>query len=176
MTEKFRNTFLAQSLLFILAGLALIIWPYDAETVICIIAGCVLILMGLVQIFRCWKGDSLGKLDGAAVKGVLMLLAGMFLLIKHSDVIYLFTALVGVFLITDGFIKLQIACALKRDSIPGWKRDIIISLVMMAVGVFMLFDPFAYEYSMVIATGVILVLNGIINGWMAFEANKKLKK
>lgn len=176
MNTKFRNIFLGLSLLCILAGLVLIIWPRQAAKALCIALGCILVLLGLMRMMRCWKGDSLGQLDGGAAGGMLMLIAGMLTMIRSDVIMAMIIPLLGLGLAVDGFVKLQLAFSIKRLGSSAWKRDAIAAIVIMAIGVFLLFDPFAGKKAMPIVTGVILILNGLINGWMYIEQGRAAKQ
>ena len=176
MNDKFRKVFLSLSSLYIIAGLSIIIWPDIAKKIICIAAGCTLILSGLLQLIICWKEDTLATLEGKAPVGVLLLISGVVVLTHCDTVVSMLIAILGLFLTVDGFSKLQLACTIKKLSLPAWKRDVIAALLIMAIGVFLLFDPFQGTKAMAVVTGAVLVLNGVMNLWVTHELAQLSKR
>lgn len=171
MNSEFKKSFYVATALFILLGAVMAIWPDGAPQIATLALGCVLTVYGAIRVFMCCKRDRL-NLGNGIIRALTVLLLGVLVLKWNKNVTAAVITLGGAALIADGVVKLQIALALKRAAAAGWKRDAIGAAVFMAIGVFLMFDPFAGQKAMIIIAGVILALSGIANLWIAAELKK----
>lgn len=171
MNSQFKKTYYTSTALLILLGILMIALPALARKMAAIALGCGMILYGLAGLILGWKNDRMALYGGTA-KALAALLAGVLMLKWNDHIAVLIMTLIGAALAAGGFIKLQLALVLKNASVPAWKRDAIGAAVFMAIGIFLMFDPFAGEKAMIIITGVLLVLSGLSNIWIAHEVNR----
>ena len=171
MNSEFKKSFFVSTILFILLGAVMALWSKGAPQIVTLALGCALTIYGAIRALMCCKRDKL-NLGNGIIRALTVLLLGVLALRWNEKVTTAIITLAGAALIADGVIKLQIALALKKASVAAWKRDIIGALVFIAIGVFLMFDPFAGEKAMIIITGVVLALSGIANLWLMHELKK----
>lgn len=171
MNSEFKKSFFVSTALFILLGGVMAAWSNGAPQIVTIALGCALAVYGAIRALMCCKKEGL-KLGNGIIRALTVLLLGVLVLRWNEKVTTTVITIAGAALIADGVIKAQIALALKKAMAAGWKRDAIGALVFIAIGVFLMFDPFAGERAMTIATGVVLILSGIANLWLVHEMKK----
>jgi len=171
MNSEFKKSFYVSTALFILLGAVMAAWSDGAPQIVAIALGCALALYGAFRVLMCCKKDGL-NLGNGIIRALTVLLLGVLLLRWNEIVTTTIITIAGAALIADGVIKGQISLALKKAAAAGWKRDAIGTLVFIALGIFLMFDPFKGKIAMTIITGAVLILSGIANLWLAHELKK----
>lgn len=171
MNSEFKKSFYVATALFIVLGGVMAAWSKGAPQIVTVALGCALAVYGALRVFLCCKKDGL-NLGSGIIRALTVLLLGVLVLRWNEKVTTTVITLAGAALIADGIVKLQMALALKKAAAMGWKRDAIGAAVFIAIGVFLMFDPFAGEKAMIIITGAVLILSGIANLWLAHELKK----
>ncbi|MBQ3131456.1 MAG: DUF308 domain-containing protein [Clostridia bacterium] len=171
MNSEFKKSFYVSTALFILLGGVMAAWSNGAPQIVTIALGCALAVYGAVRVLMCCKKNGL-NLGNGIIRALTVLLLGVLVLRWNEKVTLTVITIAGAALIADGVIKAQMALALKKAAAAGWKRDLIGALVFIAIGVFLMVDPFAGKKAMIIITGAVLILSGIANLWLAHELKK----
>ncbi|MBR5291413.1 MAG: DUF308 domain-containing protein [Clostridia bacterium] len=168
MNSEFKKSFYVSTALFVLLGTVMAGWSKGAPQVVAVALGCALAIYGAFRVFMCCKKDGL-SLSNGIIRALTVLLLGILVLRWNEIVTTTIITIAGAALIADGVIKGQISLALKKAAAAGWKRDAIGTLVFIAIGVFLMFDPFKGKLAMTIIAGAALILSGIANLWLAHE-------
>lgn len=168
MNSEFKKSFYVSTALFVLLGTVMAGWSKGAPQVVAVALGCALAIYGAFRVFMCCKRDGL-SLGNGIIRALTVLLLGILVLRWNEIVTTTIITIAGAALIADGVIKGQISLALKKAAAAGWKRDAIGTLVFIAIGVFLMFDPFKGKLAMTIIAGAALILSGIANLWLAHE-------
>ena len=69
----------------------------------------------------------------------------------------------GLFVIFDSLGRIQNALELRRCEYPSWKGFLLLAVLSIALGVIMIVDPFGTMETLVMAIGVILIVEGSLN-------------
>ncbi len=175
--KNFRKTFSISSVAFILVGLALLLWPDISLRLVCGLFGLVILLKGVSSIYTFLRAEVrgfFGWLFGAAAVAL-----GIFLLIRPQTVVSVLPILVGLFVIMDGVMRVQSAFELRAAGYDRWWSLLLLALVSVVLGAVMLWNPFGTVEVLVMAIGVILMVEGVLNLagsiWAAIQL-KGLKK
>lgn len=162
--KNFRKTFPISSVAFVLVGLALLLWPEASLRVVCGLFGLVILMKGVGSIYSFLKAEVrgffsyFGWLFGAAAVAL-----GIFLLIRPQTVVSILPILVGLFVIMDGVLRVQSAFELRAADYSRWWSLLLLALVSVALGAVMLWNPFGTVELLVMAIGVILMVEGALN-------------
>lgn len=170
MHKEFKTAFLATTLLYLLVGLAMVLWPTASQRVIFYLAGALLTLYGLFRLIHSLSSKSV--LQPERLPGVLALPLGLLLLIRNDLMLGLLGILAGSVLIADALVKFQFAALLKRAGAAAWKACGIAALVLLAGGILLLFDPFLTIQALTFCTGVFLVLNAAADLYALYHVSK----
>ena len=140
--NKMCNTSLIVSILFIIIGLFVFIRPDTTLSIISYIMGGILLATGL---YSCYKYFSTNKIDNIfnfeLVYGVLLSIAGLFLIFKPTALAELFPVILGIWIIINSVTKFQYSLLLKKINNQDWAYTGLISLLTFIWGVVLLFNP-----------------------------------
>lgn len=164
MFKQAKAGLLLSSAAYLILGVCLIGWPDLSVSLLCQGFGGVVLISGLVQVWRYLRREGnpfyayLSLLYGvvAAAVGV-ALIAWPKLFLSVLPVVF------GLFLIVDSIGRLGQALDLKAVGYGRWWVYLLTSLVSIALGAFVLCNPFQTVEAMVMAVGVILVLEAVMN-------------
>ena len=178
--KNFRKTFSISSVVFILVGLALLLWPDISLRLVCGLFGVVILMKGVSSIYTFLQAEVRGFFSYFGwIFGAAAVALGIFLLLRPQTVVSILPILVGLFVIMDGVMRVQSAFELRAAGYSRWWSLLILALISAALGAVMLWNPFATVEVLVMAIGVILIVEGVLNlagsTWAAIQL-KGLKK
>ncbi|MDD3338145.1 MAG: DUF308 domain-containing protein [Lachnospiraceae bacterium] len=167
--KKIKWIYSIMSVVYIVAGVALIIWPSFMEGMICTILGIVAIVFGIIRLINYFVGDkfeALMRYD--MVIGIFLVGLGLFVLIFPGVVISFLPVVFGLFLIISSLVKLQNAVDLKRLDYDRWWLILILAAVSIALGVILICNPFGAIHLLLIFVGVFFVVDGATSLYSMF--------
>jgi uncharacterized membrane protein HdeD (DUF308 family) len=177
MKNPFQKTMLVTSVVYMLLGLLLILWPDQARRVICYLLGAAALLYGGYRIaaYFMQRQNASGDIRFGVALGIALAVLGLFLLFKADAVATVLAAVVGVAVIIDSILRLQIALNL-RPLGGGWLPLFITALVTLALGVLLLFNPFQVMRVASVVAGVCLLIDGAFTLWGVLRAKNIRQK
>ena len=158
MTKSYFRSMLILGLLFLIIGIAMIIFQDACLQIICYAIGCIAILFGLVLLITYFARKSF--LQFSLAIGIAAVLLGVLMLIRSTEVINIFGKIIGAALIVDSVFRLQIALDYKNAAGKAWLFLLICALVTLVFGILLLF-VFGAKMLVVLA-GVGLALDGLL--------------
>lgn len=174
--KNYRKSFPFSSVAFILVGLALLLWPDLSLRLVCGLFGAVILIKGVSSLIGYARAEVrtffsyFGWVFGAAATAL-----GVFLLIRPETVVSILPILVGLFVIFDGIMRVQSAFELRSAGYNNWWSFLLLALVSGVLGVLMIWNPFGTVELLVMAIGVILLIEGVLNLASAIYAAVMLK-
>ena len=173
MTKPFQKTMLITSVVYLAIGLILIVWPDAARQIIIYAIGAAALLYGGYRIvdFFVRKEHLSGTVQLGVALGIACILTGLFLIFKVDLVVALLAAIIGVAVIIDSVLRLQIALNLRQTGGQYWAVLLITSLVTLGLGILLLFNPFTVVKVATIIGGVILLLDGGFTLWSVLQSS-----
>ena len=175
MTKSFSRTFMISALLYFLLGLAMVIWPDASRLAICYTIGIGLALYGVIRILMQWSALGFLSLGNGFLAGLVCLLVGLLIIIQAQAVLAIFGTLLGLLLLADSIIKLQISYQLSGQNKSSARRNAICDLITLVLGVILLFNPFTGLRAMTIYIGISLMLDAIIDFVIALDVRRHLR-
>ena len=162
MTKSFQKAMIISSVVFLVIGLVLVIWPDEARHIIIYAIGAAALLYGGFRIvdFFVRKEHLSGTIQLGVALGIGCMLVGLFLIFKVDLIVTLLAAVIGVAVIIDSVLRLQIALNLRHVGGQYWLVLLITSLVTLCFGVLLLFNPFTAVQVATIIAGVLLLIDG----------------
>ena len=168
-----KTGYIVMSLVFCIAGGALIVRPGMSASLIGRVLGAAMILFGAVKLVGYCSRD----LYRLAFQydlgfGLLLIALGVLVLVRPTQVLdFLFTAL-GVAVLTDGLYKVQIALDARRFGISTWWLTLILAIATVGVGLALVFRPWDSARLLTILLGAALLAEGILNLCVAVSTVK----
>ena len=178
MSKTFHKTMMIVSIVYVIFGLLLIIWPDAARQIIIYAIGAAALLYGGYRIvdFFVRKEHLDGSIQIGVALGIGCLLVGLFLIVKANVVLALLAAIIGVAIVVDSILRLQIALNLRYSGGSSWLILLITALVTLAFGILLLFNPFTAIKVATIIAGVSLVLDGGFTLWGLIQSENSTPK
>ncbi|NLI55124.1 MAG: hypothetical protein GX417_12520 [Clostridiales bacterium] len=177
MSKSFQKAMLITSIAYMAIGLLLIIWPDPARQIIIYAIGAAALLYGgyrIVDFFL--RKEHLDGVQIGVALGIACVLLGLFLIFKANVVVALLAAIIGVALIVDSILRLQIALNLRHAGVKNWLVLLVTALVTLGFGILLLFNPFTAIKVATILAGVGLLVDGGFTLWSILQTERSTPK
>ena len=146
MAKKLKWNLILMSLLYLALGIFLLMVPGTALNVVCYALGGVVLACAAVQLVRYFVVER-----------------GVFLIIRSDVVVRVLPIVFGLFVIFDSLGRIQNALELRRCEYSSWKVFLLLAVLSVVLGIVMVVDPFGTMETLVMAIGLILILEGALN-------------
>lgn len=165
------------SLVLVIFGVILVIWPEKSLDVVAkglsVAAVCIGIGLLISYLFRREiRPISQWKL----MLGVILVLAGMFLLPRLQIVLSVVPFVLGVLVVCSGIAKLLHGLEYRRMGYPGWWAAILFAVCAIILGGIVVVNPFKTIKLAIRVVGVILIVDNFANVFDAVYIGYKLNK
>lgn len=151
----------------IVAGILLLVKPIGFTTLIIIVGGVVLCVLGLMSIMRYFRTEAVSAAKGQELfKGSVLLLAGVFCVLNSAWFIATFplmTVIYGVAVLLSALLKLQNTVNFIRLKKGKWYVSAIAALVSLMCAVVILLNPFATTEVLWIFAGITLIVEAFVD-------------
>ena len=171
-----KNGYIIMSLLFVILGLGLIIWPDCSLKLFCTLIGIMLIAYGCIKIVGYFSKDYYClafQFDLAF--GILLIAVGAIIIARREQVVNLIFAIFGILTLADALFKIQMSMDAKRFGLSLWWRILVVAVLTGILGVLLLIRPFDAAEIMMILVGVSFLFEGILNLCVAIYTIKILE-
>lgn len=176
MSKTLKTVLTVLTVIYILLGLVLIIWPLESRLAICYVLGGLSCIYGIGRIVAYFMGKNGEMRFGVGVAlGIALTVAGLLLIFRANAIAAGFGILVGIAVIANSILILQLALNIKRFGDNKWLIALIASLVMLCIGIVLLFNPFTAINVATIISGIALLMDGIMTLWSLTVSLKLLK-
>ena len=164
---------LIPSILFLLLGIAFMIYPADSMIMLVRITGCFLILLGIMIFIptlrdRAMLGFRFGLLLALTI---IIAVLGAVLFIKPDAFVKVFWITLGIILILDGIKNLTFLSVL-----PFKFVNIILSVLSIVCGVLILVHPFGTGLASMVLVGAFFAYSGAVGIALSIISNVISKK
>ena len=157
MVKKLKWNLVFMSVLYLGLGIFLVMKPGTALNIVCYALGGV----QLIRYFVVERGVFQSQLT--LISGIICLALGAFLLLRSDIVVSILPVVFGLFVIFDAIARVQNALDLRRCGYDSWKGFLLLPVLSVVLGVVMILNPFGTMETLVMAIGIILIIEGAIN-------------
>lgn len=165
------------SVVCMIMGVVLILFPTQVVTVACQAVGVVLAILGGVRLVSTLLSKARSGIDFPL--GLLLLIVGIWILLHPASIESLIFIGVGVTLFVHGIKGIQMAWESKRNGYQSWVALMLLSLLNAAFGVVCVIDCFGvFTVTATIAltlVGIALIYDGISSIWILSRVRKTAK-
>lgn len=141
--KRIKALYITISILSLLAGIALVIWPGASVITICYVVGSTAILVGTVRLAGYFSKDSYNlnfQFDFAM--GLMFLILGTVLIFHPGDTVAVLHFSVGILVLVDSVFKLQTALDAKHFGLKKWWVMLLCALLCAGLGLVLVILPF----------------------------------
>lgn len=176
LLKKFKTNVVISSLLCVLLGLVLVLWPGLTIQIACTAVGAVLIISGAIRIISYFTArDSSMYSQINLIFGIIFAVVGVWIVIKPDKVLAIIPIIVGIVIALHGLHNLQQAIELCKDKYDKWWIALILGILTMGFGVLLICRPFAAIDTVVMLIGIFLIYDGLSNIWIVSRIYKNAK-
>ena len=150
------------SVLMVIIGLVLVIWPGHVMTTAMKLLGAALLIGGGILIYSWYRGRDRGDVLTLA-EGLLLAAAGLFVLLAPKLLVSIIPFAVGGLVLLNGIVNLAQALDQKRRYYNRWMFSLAIAILTIVLGGLIMLNPFSTMEMLVVAIGVISIYNGVSN-------------
>ena len=164
LIKRAKDAYIAVSVLMLIFGSCLIIWPETSLTVFCTITGSSMIVFGAVKLLGYFSKDLYRlafQFDLAL--GILSVLLGLVIVIHPYNLITFVPVIVGIFVMLDGVFKIQTALDARQFGLRAWWMVMLLAICSGSFGLFLVLNPFEGATALMMLLGVTIVADGIQN-------------
>ena len=157
--KKYAWSAIFESLITMVMGVLLIVWPDTVIKVVTYIVGVFFIVKGAYQVINYFlvKGQN-DFFNNNLLSGIISVLVGPTLLLIGEEIAHVFRVVIGIWLIYESLVRINTSIKLHAVNISAWKYVLILALFMLIVGIFITF----YSGAVVTLIGWMMVLAGIV--------------
>ncbi len=161
--EMIRSS-LITSIILLLVGLLLIVKPEEVLSLISIIIGIGILIIGifgLLNYIRDLQEDHSMSLD--IIYGIICIIVGSVLIINTKIVGSILPIVLGIWMVINSVIKAQYTLLLKENGNSKWKITLIFSIFTLICGILFIFNPFKGAAFITQIIGIIVVVYAIMD-------------
>lgn len=164
------------SLAFLVLGVLLLVMPQTSLLWICYAFGAVVLVTGIVCLIQYARVRGSGfSAPFLLVGGVITAALGLFTLAQPQTVASFLPVVFGLFILVEGCSRIGAALDLAKRKADKWWVLLLLSLLSIALGLLLLFDPFEAAVSAVMLCGVLLIVEGALSLACALYAAMELR-
>ncbi len=161
MLKSIRNSLVATSVLYIVLGVILLIFPETSLKLACTVIGVITLIYGGVRIASYFRDGGVYSNRFDLFFGVVLAAVGVFLLVCPQFIVSLIPIGLGIYILVDSFTAMKKALDMKALGFERWWVSFLVALLLAAFGVVMIINPFGTVASLVMFIGVGFIFDGV---------------
>lgn len=158
--------------MMLLIGILFIVRPQDSLEVTAMIAGAVIVVNGifdLIYYLRVWA-DFYSR--GSLFEGIMKCVLGIFILTHAGITTVLFSYVFSIYIIINGIICMETAIYMQKAFGINSGKYVILSCLIVLGGIIMMFFSPNTVKTAAIMTGIIFVINAVVDGVILYRILK----
>ena len=161
--NKITNGVIGISILTLLFGLILIIFPETSIKTLGLISSIFLMIYGIFLIVLDVKFERLLAPFDCVLNGLLSILLGIFLLLRPDDVSVIITAILGIWIISSSINNIKTALFFRKIKDFPTIPLILLNILDIALGILVVLHPFDFVIIITGYIGIILCVHACFN-------------
>lgn len=180
MKERLKNmtvSFVFLSVLYLLLGVVLLLWPTLVMDIISYAFGAILLLYGLFAIIGFYRSeDRRGGAFLGLFLGIVAAAVGAIMVLYPPLIQSIIPVILGLYIAIDGLLSVKRTLELQRMDYARWNVNLILSVISAALGIFVVFHPLLTEAALFRVIGVVLIYAGGSDLWTLFQLSRWTKE
>ena len=164
--KTLKSNLILQSIALVITGAVLLLVPDVTMMTLVYVLAFLLTIVGawaLISYFKDHMNTENVDPDatGTLVFGIALLILPIVMFILPNVFVTFISMLAGILLFLSGILNIVRSVKLRKTSDRSWAASLVISIIITAAGVLLVFDPFESATMFVRILGVCLVANGL---------------
>ena len=168
--KRAKADYLLSSVLCIVLGIIFVVWKGGVIDVIGTILSVAMIIVGIIYLGSFIL--SLATFGASTIVGILVLAVGIWFLIQPSLIVSLVPVILGVGLVFHGIRAVTEAVNAKKYGYEKWGMDLVFAIICLVCGLVCVFCPLGVLKQFIMLVGIVLIINGALNLWIAVTATR----
>lgn len=173
--EKMKKGSVLGFVLCILFGVIICIWPGAVLSIICRVAGAVILAFGIYSLVLCSKKEDTAVQTFQLVAGIVMCVLGVWILFVPGTFLRLIPVVIGIILIYHGIKHILLTSQTNKETAGSWTAGFILAVIAIVLGIVMIFGAGFFLRLGMIFVGVVLIYDGIAGLYMTGHMNRVFK-
>lgn len=175
ITKNFNATIIS-SIITIFLGILLFFQAENTLKMISYIIGIFLLVVGIASIIKTTTNKQVKLyINTSFMIGVFSSIVGFILLINPKLLTSILPFCIGGWMIISGALKIQTTFALKENLNDTWKKMLIYAIVVLALGIILIVNPFGGAVFATKIIGIFLIIYSIADIVGTFMIKKEVK-
>lgn len=171
-----KKSFVAASLVYVALGLVLLFFPDLTTSLICTVAGFLLLAYGVVSIISFFAGSNGGFVfQFELVVGLFAAILGGLFLFKPHMLLSILPVIFGLYILVDGLTNLKRGMDMRSYGYAGWTATLVMAVVSMVLGGVILWNPFSTHLLLVRIIGASFLYEGVVDLWATHKLDKLMR-
>ena len=156
--------YILMSALFSAAGVFMILKPEISTEIICIAAGILLIIFGIIKIIGYFSKDLYRLAFQFDLSlGLMLAVLGVIILRNPDQAMSFLCLMLGIATMADGLFKLQSALDARRFGLKSWPLILTLAVGAGVVGALLMLRPMQSARALTVLLGIGMMLEGVLN-------------
>jgi len=174
--EKYEKSSIISSILMIVMAILLMIKPETMLNTIVTVLGVVILIEGSISvILYFFTGKEARVFSSALIEGILSIIAAILILTNKIFVISILPIVVGIWIIVRSIVKFQLSFNMKAANEKAWIFILVSSIITLIFGIIAITHPFKMMVTIIVLSGIMLLVTGIIDIIESICIIRKLK-
>lgn len=162
-SKRFKVLFILLSIFYVAMGIALLAWTTYVISILRFLIGGFLIVYGALRLVRYFSRKQRGRatFGFGLILGIITLALGVLVLFNPRTMLA-FPIIIGLSIVVDSVMKLQMAVDLKRSGDRLWWLTLLFALIALGLGAMIILNPASFGTNII---AIALIFDGAINLW-----------
>ena len=161
-----RNHMIIASILLLLIGVCFIVWPDESARLLTRATAIAIIGVGAFELILFILGKRKGMIDvPAIITGSILVVLGVYLLIKPDTMLNFFNIIFGVIILIIGLDHVFQAIFIIRHVRSLWWISLIVGVVAIGLGILTIINPFSAIRTAMILVGITMIVEALGGLW-----------
>lgn len=176
LLKEYKRNYIFLSIGYIVLGLLLLFFPETSGKIMCYILASFAAFFGITHLISYMNQKypyETYRFD--LVFGIIGIATGAIIFIKPELLLNFLPAVLGIIVFIDSIVKVQHAIDLKRMHFSSWWIVLVLALCMSGVGILMIMYPFSTFMTVVMFSGICLIVNALVNIYAITTLSRVIK-
>lgn len=170
--EIIRKNELVSSLVLLIVGIILTIWPDTTLNIAVNLVGSVVIIFGIANLIMWYKNNNN---YASLFLGILAIIVGIFIIVKSEVVISIIHILLGIAILADGITNIKTLLDVKTNT-RSWTVLFISAIITSILGILLIIKPIFIADMVIRIGGIVMIMCALEGLFITHKVTKFLKR
>lgn len=171
--KKVTQFSIVSSLAFVIVGLFLVIKPATTLSLVSYVLGLILLVTGIISLIKYYtKKEGNNLFNFGLILGIIQVVAAVIFISKPNLIASIIPLIIGIWILSNGIVKLQFAINLKNEKKDSWIYSLVIACTSIIFGIILVLNPFDGAVIFTQIIGGVLIVYAVVD----FLQSRHIKK